>query len=143
MIYTVLAILLIIMAIPFIALKTKLFTIKNPKAFIYSNIAIFFAVSLLLTGFMFNAPVAAETAQTTAAAADGLSSGLGYLAAALCTGLACLGAGIAVAAGSSAAIGATSENPQMLSKGLIFVALGEGIVLYGLLISFQIINKIG
>ena len=67
---------------------------------------------------------------------------MGYLAAALVTGLSCIGAGIAVAAAAPAAIGAFSEDQKNFSKALIFVALGEGVALYGLLISILIINKL-
>jgi V/A-type H+-transporting ATPase subunit K len=115
--------------------------IKRTRAFILGNVAFFFILTLTMSILVFGTSAFAAT--TGNAAQDGLAVGLGYLSAALTTGLACLAAGIAVAAGSSAAIGATSENPKMLSKGLIFVALGEGIVLYGLLISFQILNKLG
>ena len=41
-----------------------------------------------------------------------------------------------------AAIGAFSENPKSFGKALIFVALGEGVALYGLLISILILNKV-
>jgi V/A-type H+-transporting ATPase subunit K len=68
--------------------------------------------------------------------------GLGFLGAALVTGLSALGAGIAVASAAPAAIGATSEDPKAFGKALIFVALGEGVALYGLLISILIINKL-
>ena len=44
--------------------------------------------------------------------------------------------------GESAAIGAFSEDPKAFGKALIFVALGEGVALYGLLISILIINKL-
>ena len=67
---------------------------------------------------------------------------MGYLGAALSTGLASIGAGIAVAAAVPAAIGLYSEDPKSFGKGLIFVALGEGIALYGILISILIINKL-
>lgn len=84
---------------------------------------------------------APETAQTTAAASDS-AKGIGLIAAALATGLAGIGGGIAVAASAPAAIGATSEDPKAFGKALIFVALGEGIAIYGLLISLFILNKI-
>ncbi len=67
----------------------------------------------------------------------------GYLAAALAVGLSCVGSGIAVAAGAPAAIGATSEDPKNFVKALIFVVLGEGIALYGLLIAILIISNVG
>ena len=53
-----------------------------------------------------------------------------------------IGSGVAVAAAAPAAIGATSEDPKAFGKSLIFVALGEGIALYGLLISILILNKV-
>jgi len=84
----------------------------------------------------------AET--TTQAATTTNSSSLGFtmLAAALSTGLAAIGGGIAVAASAPAAIGATSEDPKAFGKALIFVALGEGIAIYGLLMSILILNKV-
>lgn len=83
---------------------------------------------------------AAETTQTEAA---GVSSqnGLGLIAAALAVGIAGIGGGIAVAAAAPAAIGATSEDPKAFGKAMIFVALGEGIALYGLLIAILIWMK--
>ena len=71
------------------------------------------------------------------------TNAFGYISAALATGLACLGAGIAVASSATAAIGAISEDPKVMGKTLIFVALAEGIALYGLLISFTIIGSLG
>lgn len=76
-----------------------------------------------------------DTAETAAAA----DSGLKYIGAALAVGLAGIGGGIAVASGSSAAIGATAENPKSFGKSIIFVALGEGFGLYGLLIAILIL----
>ena len=67
---------------------------------------------------------------------------MGYIAAALVTGISAIGAGIAVAAAAPAAIGAFSEDAKNFGKALIFVALGEGVALYGLLISILILNKI-
>jgi V/A-type H+-transporting ATPase subunit K len=61
------------------------------------------------------------------------------LAAALSTGLACIGAGIAVAASGAAAVGATAEKPESFGRALIFVGLSEGIAIYGLIISFLIL----
>jgi V/A-type H+-transporting ATPase subunit K len=69
--------------------------------------------------------------------------GLGYVGAALATGMSCIGAGIAVSGAASSAIGATSENPKMFAKSMLFVALAEGVALYGMLISFQIIAALG
>ena len=85
----------------------------------------------------------AETTETAVQASSGSSAGLGYLAAGLCTGLAAIGGGVALASGIPAAIGATSEDPKNFGKSLIFVALGETLALYGVIISFIIISSIG
>lgn len=63
-----------------------------------------------------------------------------YLAAALATGLAAIGAGIAVGIAGAAAIGAISEKPELLGRTLIFVGLAEGIVIYGLIVSFILLG---
>ena len=67
--------------------------------------------------------------------------GIAMIAAALSTGLACLGAGIAVAMVASSAVGAISENPKLLGKTIIFAGLAEGIAIYGLIISIMILNQ--
>src|SRR5574340_709628 len=83
----------------------------------------------------------------TAAAAAGLAQeGAGgdpyaSLAAAISTGLACVGAGIAVAGSGAAAVGATAEKPESFGRSLIFVGLSEGIAIYGLIISFLVLNR--
>ena len=84
--------------------------------------------------------VAAETAAD--ASASGLATGLGYIAAGLVTGLSCIGGGIAVASAASAALGAISEDGSIFGKSMIFVAMAEGIALYGLIISFMILGKL-
>lgn len=69
----------------------------------------------------------------------GSLDGMKFLGAALSTGLACVGSGIAVSSSASAALGAISEDPKIMGKSLIFVALAEGIALYGLIISLLIL----
>ena len=51
--------------------------------------------------------------------AGSIGQGLGFIAAALATGLSALGAGIAVAAAAPAAIGAFSENEKNFGKSMI------------------------
>ncbi len=82
---------------------------------------------------------AAERPLPTAASS---ATGIGYLAAALSTGLSCVGGGIAVSAAASAALGAISEDCSILGKSLIFVGLAEGVCLYGLIISFMILGQL-
>ena len=84
----------------------------------------------------------AFAAETVTSITGTIAQGLGFIAAALATGCSALGAGVAVAAAAPAAIGAFSENENNFGKALIFVALGEGVAIYGLLISILIINKL-
>lgn len=108
------------------------------------NLTTFAAVCIVAVAVPAALAAGAPAAETAAAGAAVASSatGLGYIAAALVTGLAAIGAGIAVAAAAPAAIGAFSEDPKSFGKSLIFVALGEGVAIYGLLISILILNKI-
>ena len=87
-------------------------------------------------------PFIASAATGDASAAGG-ADGMAYIGAAAATGLSCIGGGIAVGNAAPAAIGATSEDPKAFGKAIIFVALGEGIALYGMLISIMILSKIG
>jgi len=61
------------------------------------------------------------------------------LAAGISTGLAALGAGVAVSGTGAAAIGAISEKPEMFGRALLFVGLAEGVAVYGLLIAFLVL----
>lgn len=107
------------------------------KTSLATNVFFFFGTLILANVVFFSGTVQAATDATTAV------NGLGLLAAALATGLSCVGAGIAVASAASAALGAISEDGSILGKSLIFVALAEGVALYGLIISFMILNKLG
>ena len=85
------------------------------------------------------ATTASETVNTDNDHNSSLSIGL--VAAALATGLAGIGGGMAASA-APAAIAANSENEKTFGKSLIFVALGESIALYGLVISIMILSKL-
>lgn len=53
-----------------------------------------------------------------------------------------VGAGFAVASVGSAALGAVTERPEMMGRALIFVALAEGIAIYGLLMAFLLMPQL-
>lgn len=84
-------------------------------------------------------PAAQTQAEQTEEPAAENDKSMNFIAAALAVGLAGIGGGIAVGSAAPAAIGATSEDPKNFSKSLIFVALGEGIALYGLLIALLVL----
>jgi V/A-type H+-transporting ATPase subunit K len=109
----------------------------SAKRYILSNAATFLCC---VAGFAIALPLLHISAADGAAAAEVADSGIKYIAAALSTGLACLGAGIAVGMSAPAAVGATSEDPKNnFSKSIVFVVLGEGIAIYGMLISILIL----
>ena len=110
----------------------------SAKASLAFGILLFFGTIVVADMMLFSGDVYA--AETTAEAAASNVEGWRYLAAALSTGLSCIGAGVAVASAASAAIGALSEDASIMGKALIFVALAESIALYGLLISFSILG---
>ena len=121
---------------------------KKSRAFALQLLS-FLAVCALSFALPVASPVAAGDVEPTATAAEtqetaaetGAVNGLGLVAAALAVGIAGVGGGIAVASAAPAAIGATSEDPKAFGKAMIFVALGEGIALYGLLIAILIWMK--
>ena len=115
--------------------------LQSKKIALFSNIGMFFASLVIITICMFSG--SALAAGEAAAEAASSAAGLGYIAAGLTTGASTIGAGVAVGAAASAALGALSENEKVFGKALIFVALAEGIALYGVLVSVLILGNIG
>ena len=136
---TLAAALILSIGVPFGAFAAGEKTKGRYKTALGVNLFLFFGTTILAAVLMFSG--SAMAAEETAAA--GVSAaGLGYISAALSTGLSCLGGGIAVSAAASAALGAISEDSSILGKSLIFVGLAEGVCLYGLIISFMILGNL-
>ena len=112
---------------------------KCGKTALVANIILFSATFMLATALVFSGRVYANTAP---AAASDLATAAAFIAAALVTGLGAIGTGIAVSHTAAAAIGAISENENNFGKAMIFVAMAEGIAIYGLLISFMILGRV-
>lgn len=66
----------------------------------------------------------------------------GLIAAAAAFGLGAIGAGIAIANVGSAAMGAIGEKPEIAGQALIFIALAEGLVVFGFITALMILGKI-
>ena len=111
---------------------------KNARRILGMNVISLFGMIAVATVLLVAGGVDAFAAETAAAAS---SDGLRFIAAALSTGLACIGAGIAVASTGSAAIGAISEDSRLLGRTIIFVGLAEGIAIYGMIITILILNR--
>ena len=84
----------------------------------------------------------ALAASSPSGAPIGESANLAFIAAAISTGLAALGAGFAVAKVGAAAIGALAEKPELFGRLLIFIGLAEGIAIYGLIVSILVLNRL-
>jgi V/A-type H+-transporting ATPase subunit K len=65
----------------------------------------------------------------------------GLIAAAVAFGLGAIGAGIAISHVGAAAMGAIAEKPQIAGQALIFVALAEGLVVFGFITALMILGK--
>ena len=134
------AALILSIAVPFGAFAAGEKTRGRYKTALGVNALLFFgtlitASVLMFSGQAYAAGEAAESAVNSAA-------GMGYIAAALSTGLSGIGGGIAVSAAASAALGAISEDSTIFGKSLIFAGLAEGVCLYVLIISFMILGKL-
>ena len=107
------------------------------------NLAAFWGVFLLSSVLIFSGRVhAAAPSVALVAETSELALAAAFIAAALVTGLGAIGTGIAVSSAAAAAIGAISENENNFGKAMIFVAMAEGIAIYGLLISFMILGRV-
>ena len=101
--------------------------------------SIILLVAFLLGVRLLLSPAVSAAPNAQATATGGLD-GVVALAAALSTGMAAVGAGIAVGMTGSAALGTIAERPETFGRALIFVGLAEGIAIYGLIVSFLIIS---
>ena len=129
------------LAVPAFAVKKRRLGARAALRFNLGIFGLMLLLSLLLplSGYAFAGEVS-SSADVEAAVAGSYS--WAYIAAALATGLGSIGAGIAVAAAAPAAIGALAENDSTFGKAVIFVGLGEGLAIFGLLVSILILQKV-
>lgn len=121
------------------AIKQK--KVGSIKKAVLSSVSTFSLVVIGMLAFIaIKSPVfAAEVTREGVEAGMTIGEGFKYLAAALSTGLATIGTGMAVGSVGSSAIGAVSEDQTILGKTLIFVGMAEGIAIYGMIISILIL----
>ena len=138
------ALIIVLISLPLVNVFKGKTSLKQARTRLAAHTSMFFAVLCAFVLFEINGfHVFAEGDVNAVHSIVGTAAqGMGFLAAALATGMSALGAGVAVAAAAPAAIGAFSENEKNFGKSMIFVALGEGVAIYGVLISILIINKL-
>ena len=66
----------------------------------------------------------------------------GLVAAAVAFGLGAVGAGVAIAHVGAAAMGVIGEKPELAGQALIFIALAEGLVVFGFITALMILGKV-
>ncbi len=118
---------------------------KRLKDNIIQSIFIVF-VLMAISGTFFCArafgEVKTEETATVGAPASPQMMAFGLVAAAAAFGLGALGAGIAISHVGAAAMGAIAEKPQIAGQALIFVALAEGLVVFGFITALMILGKV-
>lgn len=65
-----------------------------------------------------------------------------FITAAAAFGLGAIAAGIAISNVGAAAMGAVAEKPEIAGQALIFVALAEGLVVFGFITALMILGKV-
>jgi len=105
----------------------------------------FTVVALLMLGvFPVMSAFAQEAGQRAPMTAEEASvAKWGLIAAAAAFGFGALGAGIGIANVGAAAMGAISEKPEVGGRALIFIALAEGLVVFGFITALIILGRVG
>jgi V/A-type H+-transporting ATPase subunit K len=96
--------------------------------------------SVFCTGAFAAGPDESEIKSAEAVNAE--VSKFGLVSASIAFGLGAIGAGIAISHVGAAAMGAVAEKPQIAGQALIFVALAEGIVVFGFITALMILGKV-
>ena len=101
----------------------------------------FIVLALILfgTAFVFTPQLFAAGTTTSASSSQ---TALVCFAAALAFGCSAFAAGIAISHVGSAAMGALAELPEIGSNALIFIALAEGLVVFGFITALMILGKV-
>lgn len=86
-------------------------------------------------------PPATKVVHDAVSVALETSTSAKYLAIAIIMGCGSLAAALAVGKIGAATMGAAAEKPELLGKAIAFVGLGEGIALFGFLISLFLLNQ--
>ena len=111
-----------------------------------SVIVVFTVLAIIGTLFCSNVFAAgspgAETIEPEMSPAKADVMKYGLIAAAVAFGLGAIGAGVAISHVGAAAMGAVAEKPQIAGQALIFVALAEGLVVFGFITALMILGKV-
>lgn len=114
---------------------------ERARSWLFGNFALFGLsfIGMLVLGAQ---EALADTGVLAAHAEVTVGQGLALLGIGLPTGLAAIGAGLALGPVGSAALAVVAEKPEMFGRTLIYLGLAEGIAIYGLVMSILLLGKI-
>ena len=113
------------------------------KPLLGGNLAVFALGIVGVLVFGMQEAIAAVEPEGAAGAARDLSGlGLSLIGIGLPTGLATIGAGLAVGPVGAAALAVIAEKPEMFGRTLIYLGLAEGIAIYGLVVTILLLGKL-
>jgi len=110
--------------------------VSNPRR----TVALFTLINIILALTVMMSFASYAFAQEGNEAATQASAGLKYLGAGLSVAGSTIGAGIALQGATSAGLAALVERPELAAWVLINAGLGEGVAIYGLIISILILG---
>ena len=119
---------------------------KTLKRNILTTVLILF-VGMVIVGSVFAIHAYAQEESSTQlkpspTETEAAVSKFAFLAAAGAFGLGAIGAGVAIGNVGAAAMGAVAEKPEIAGQALIFVALAEGLVVFGFITALMILGKV-
>jgi V/A-type H+-transporting ATPase subunit K len=114
---------------------------RRARNWLLGNFSVF-VLALLGLLILGTQEVMAQTTETAVRGEVTLGLGLAILGAGLPTGLAAIGAALALGPVGAAALAVVAEKPEMFGRTLIYLGLAEGIAIYGLVMSILLLDRI-
>lgn len=120
----------------------------NQQSLFRRRIAMTILFTVLVMVMMAAVPMVNAVAQTNEEEAAPITkeqadvAKFGFIAAAVAFGFGAIGAGIGIANVGAAAMGAISEKPEVAGQALIFIALAEGLVVFGFITALIILGRV-
>ena len=108
---------------------------------IFFLLTFMFIFSMVTVTGVFSQEQVAEEAVHEISKAEADVAKFGLIAAAAAFGFGAIGAGMAIAHVGAAAMGAIAEKPEIAGQALIFIALAEGLVVFGFITALMILGK--
>ncbi len=97
---------------------------------------------LIISGFVFTPPIFAAESNVSESAGGSKDIMWAVISAAIAFAFGAVSAGFAISHVGAAAMGAMSEKPEIGAQALIFIALAEGLVVFGFITALMILGKV-